>query len=105
MSSSIFAPRVGSTNLVELQQLRDHRRGAFPTDATVTVTVLDNTGTPVVGASALPMPYDATTQVYRGVLPSSLPLAAGSLYTRVVTVVGSQGDVGVFTKSGVAVAG
>jgi hypothetical protein len=103
--SSTFAPRVGGTNLVELAQLRDHLTGSYPADATVSVTVFDAAGAPLSGATNLPMPYDAATKVYRGVLPSTIAFAAGSSYTRVVTVVGSGGDRAVFSKTGVAVAG
>lgn len=105
MSSTNFAPRVGSTNLVELSELLDHIEGDSPTDATVTVTVLDPTGAVLSGANSLPMPYDATAQVYRGVLPSTLGFVVGSAYTRVVTVVGSTGDRAVFSKTGFAAAG
>jgi hypothetical protein len=111
--SSVRSLIIDSTNVVRLKGLRDPldttRPIVYPTTAIVTCTLFDALGAPLTAATNLPMPYVAGTTghstEYRGVLPSTLPLVLGASYTLKTRAVDLAGDVRVFSKACVAVAG
>lgn len=98
---------VGSTNVVELTGLLDTVTGLYPTDAGVTVDILNQAGAVVSGAGPITLAYVATTTgattLYRGVIPSTAALVNGATYTRRITAVGAGGiGTRIFTKEIVA---
>jgi hypothetical protein len=73
-----------STNVIELIGLKDEVTGSYIDDATVTVALLDSTGTPVAGASAITMNHVTGTTgkhtTYRGTVANTVDLS-GTTYT------------------------
>ena len=75
-----------STNNVTLKGLKDEALGTYPTDASVVlVELLDGAGSPVAGVANISMPYVSGTMgrssLYRGAIPSTVTLVAGTVYT------------------------
>ena len=85
---------IASTNLVSLTGLTDTTDGTLPTTAVVTVTVLDSTGVAITGATSISMPYVAATPgfvaAYRGAIPSTVTLPAGSCTLRITATDGAN---------------
>ena len=77
-----------STNIIELRGLKDEVTGEYLEDATVVVTILDANGDEVVDAIDIQMTHvDGTTGrgvIYRGSLPETLDITAGSYTAKVV---------------------
>jgi hypothetical protein len=101
---------VASTNLLRLKALRDVLTKLYPTDAIVSGTLFDATGTtPIAGAVGIAMSYVAGTSghatEYRGTLPASVALVIDTSYLLKVTAIDTAGDVHVFQKTCLAVAG
>ena len=92
---------VGSTNVVELSGLRDKLTNTYPTTATVTLGLVDATGTPVTGATAISMTLVSGTTgaatLYRGTIAASIALTAQT-YVATVTAAYS-GSTRLFTIS------
>ena len=89
---------VASTNLVNITNLRDVTTGLNPTDATVTGSLLDSQGGAVTGAQNITLTYQAAVAGvidagYRGSIPSTVTLSAGSTYTFRVTATLTNGTV------------
>jgi hypothetical protein len=80
---------IASDNVITLSKLRDGISGAYPTDASVTLELLDGES-PVEGAGAIALSHvEGTTGAgtqYRGVIPYSLPLKPRSYTARVLAV-------------------
>lgn len=98
MSIDVQTLIVASTNLVNITNLRDITTGVNPTDATVTGTLIDSLGVNVTGAVNLPITYQAAVAGvidagYRGSIPSTVVLVAGSTYTFRVTATATNGTV------------
>ena len=91
---------IGSTNNLELADLRDRISLAYPQDATVVVTLYDAVGAAVVGATALACPWVAPalglSGVYRAIAPSTVVLTAQT-YTAKYTATTTGGVVRVFS--------
>lgn len=100
---------VGSTNLVELTGLEDTVTGAYPVDATVAGVLAAPNGTPVPGAGTIALSYVApstgASTLYRGVIPSTVVLVAGTIYTLTVTAADTSGNTRVFGVEATAVNG
>lgn len=82
-----------STNVVELQGLRDRLTGLYAVDAAVTFTLKDVAGTAIITAAAMPI-VDATAArpIYRGAIPDTADLSAAShVITITATRAGSKG--------------
>ena len=99
----------GSTNLVELTGLQDTVTCSYPQDATVTAALAAPDTTPVTGADNLTLAYVTPTTgaatLYRGAIPASVALVAGTIYTLTVTATDASGNKRVFTVSCTAVKG
>lgn len=87
---------IASTNTVTLKGLKDIITGLYPVNATVVLTaLLDTAGATVAGTANISMPYVSGTgrsTIYRGVIPHTVTLVAGS-YTARVTVTDASGNV------------
>jgi hypothetical protein len=76
-----------STNIVELRGFYDEVSASFPTDAVVTVTLLDAASAPVANATALPMAHVGGTRfqsTYRATIPPTVDLSGASYTARLV---------------------
>lgn len=76
-----------STNVIELREFFDELTDTFPTDATIVCTIRDSVGTPVAGATSLPMTYVAGTSryetTYRAVVPNTVDLSGANYSARI----------------------
>ncbi|MGK2934347.1 MAG: hypothetical protein ACSLFE_03780 [Gemmatimonadaceae bacterium] len=81
---------LSSDNYIELVGLQNRITGAYPIDATVTVTVRDSQGVAVSGATDLSATHVAGTSgpatCYRAFVEDTVPLAIGQ-YEATVTAV------------------
>ena len=94
MSNELY---VGNNNVVETQALTNDVTDVVDTAATVTCTVYDGGGSEVSGESwPKAMPHD-TGGTYRAILSENLGIVAGDLYTVVINVTGSSGEVAKWT--------
>lgn len=73
----------GSDMLLELENLSDEASGAVVNAATVTCTLKDSAGVPLVGETwPKAMPYVASTHgVYRAALSNTLAVTVGARYS------------------------
>lgn len=87
--SEIATIFLSNDNLIELANLQNEVTGAYINDATVNVTLVNSTGTNVVGTTwPKVMPYVAASDgLYRATLGYDLVLTANSRYTANIVVV------------------
>ncbi len=82
--------KVGSTNTLEIAELKNTVTGDYPTDATITADLLDATETPVSGASGISVAHVSGTSgestLYQGTLLHTVALTAGADYTARFTI-------------------
>jgi hypothetical protein len=81
-----------STNNIRMRGFRDTNDNTYPTNAGVTMNLTDASGAPVAGAQGIAMPYVSGTgqqTIYRGAVPHTVALAAGSYTAEVIAVVAS----------------
>jgi hypothetical protein len=81
-----------STNNIVGRGLRDKNDGSYPTNAAVTMNLTDANGNPVAGATGIVMGYVSGTgpqTIYRGAVPHTVALAAGSYNAEVIAVFGA----------------
>jgi hypothetical protein len=80
-----------STNNIVLRGFRDKNDGSYPVNAAVTMNLTDPSGTPVVDAQAVAMPYVAGTSgpqtEYRGAVAHTVALVAGLYSAEVIASV------------------
>ena len=73
-------------NEVVLKGLREGLTGAFVNNASLTFTVYDLCENALSGGSAISMPYiTASNGNYRGILPGTVGISAGTQYRVVIT--------------------
>lgn len=84
---------VGNDMLLDLARLRDAIDGSYLDTATVTVTLTDANGNPVVGESwPLELAYvEDSLGTYRATLRDTLVLAPNGRYLAAVTVTAGEG--------------
>lgn len=84
---------VGNDNILELDALKNEAAGTFLNSATVTVTVVDSSGTNVAGQSwPTTLDYVADSDgKYRATLEDVAVFVHGSLYTAKITADGGSG--------------
>lgn len=85
---------IDNSNVVELRSLTNSITSAVDTGATVSVTIVDSTGTAISGETWPVSMSHASSGTYRATLSSSLSLTANRAYRGVVTATGSGGEVG-----------
>jgi hypothetical protein len=85
---------IDNNAVAELKGLTNSVTGAIDTGATVNVTILDQSGTAVSGATWPVAMAHASGGTYRATLSSSLALIHGRKYTALVNATGSGGEVG-----------
>jgi hypothetical protein len=85
---------IDNNNVVELQRLRNSISGGPITDATVSLTVYDGAGVPVVGQIWPASMQHVSDGYYRTTLDSSLILRRGGTYYGIITADGSGGERG-----------
>ncbi len=79
-------PYIDNDNDITLPTLILAKTRAHITDAVIIFTVNDSQGNPVAGATAVSMPYTATTaSEYRGTYLETVVLVAGDKYEVVIT--------------------
>lgn len=80
--STIHILYLGNNSIVDVTGLRNENTGAYVADAVVSVTLLDQTGRPVIGSDwPLTLAYLAGSNgVYRATLPHTLDLVEGGRY-------------------------
>jgi 2-methylcitrate dehydratase PrpD len=88
---------IASTNVARLRKLKNTVTALMPPTAVVTATLFDKNNAQVTGAINLAMPFDASLNEWRGVIPSTVALVAGP-YTAVVTATLIDGSVRTFTE-------
>lgn len=92
--STITPLYLDNDSVLEVDRLKNELTGAFLSDATVTVTLVEkSSGEPVAGETwPKPMDYVADSSgLYRATLPYTLALAAGARYDAVITADGGDG--------------
>ncbi len=82
-------------NLVELENLKNHATGAYINDATVTMTLKDQSGSAVTGATGLSMAYvTGSNGTYRATIPYTISCTSHRSYTVEVTADAGSGLLG-----------
>jgi len=85
---------VGSDNRIELTGLRDPDDDSYVNDATVTALLKDSTDTSTISGSSITLTYvTGSDGDYRGSIPSSVSLTAGTAYYARITATSSGRDV------------
>ena len=91
---------LGNNHTITLAGLTNCQTGALDTGATVTVTIVDSSGTqvsssPDIWPLSMPLVSESpTTATYRATLPADLVLAAKRSYVAVIDATGSGGQIG-----------
>ena len=75
---------IGNTTIIELQELTNSVTAAAVTNATVTVTLKDATGTSVVGQTWPATLSHVAAGTYRATIEDDLTLTANRKYTAIV---------------------
>lgn len=91
MPVTIETLNILSDNTVEVDGLA--KNGSYINDATVRLTVKDNSGNALAGATNLTLSYVAASSgKYRGVVPSTVSLDLKGTYWGEITITSSQGN-------------
>ncbi len=93
---SVLTLLKGNTLVAELQNLTNSVSGDYVPDATVTITLVDGAGDPVVGQTwPAPLSYVAGSNgLYRGILSGAMDIAPGVVYDAVIDAVDNEGSTG-----------
>jgi hypothetical protein len=76
---------IENDNNIVIRGLRVAATGVYVSDATLTANVYDQNGSLVSGATSISVPYVAASSgEYRGLIPSTVQLTAGTRYKIVV---------------------
>jgi hypothetical protein len=77
---------ISSSNLIEIDGLKDASNSAYVNDATVTFTLRNSANAAVSGATAVAMTYVvASNGKYQGTLPNTVSLTEGAKYWLEIT--------------------
>jgi hypothetical protein len=83
---------VGADNIISLNGLKNQSTGNFLNSASVTFSLTDVHGNAISGATNISMAYvTSSSGNYSGLLPSSVPLADGTVYLLSIKAVDSSG--------------
>lgn len=90
----------GATHDIEITGFYDRVSNTYPVNATLVMTLYDQAGNPVTGATNITLAYVSGTvgaaAIYRGKLPKTVALTRHTTYRAVAIGTDAAGESGVF---------